>query len=306
MGSAELAQKAFLFLGTALGGFGVFLFVSELLKNNADEQQLAWADDAKPSRSKNSIINMSRPLVHQFTLKYALKIQNEQTRKKALQYIKTAGMGREINVDEFIGMQIFWGFMFPVFVLIMNFALRLELNYFLLTLLMPFGYMMPVLHCQAQKKARAQNVREHLPFYIDLLALSVEAGLDFFAAIQMIVDKAEIKKSVLAQELALVLKDVQLGSAKGVALRELADRLDMSEITSFVAVLIDSEASGAPIAKVLKEQSIQMRLERFVRAEKAGARAGQAILIPMMLFIVPAVFIMVFGPVAISFLYGNK
>ena len=102
------------------------------------------------------------------------------------------------------------------------------------------------------------------------------------------------------------MKDVQLGAAKATALKDFSERLDMSEITSFVAVLIDSEATGAPISRVLTEQTVQMRLERFVRAEKAGARASQAILVPMMIFIVPAVFIMVFGPVAISFMYGNK
>ena len=62
----------------------------------------------------------------------------------------------------------------------------------------------------------------------------------------------------------------------------------------------------ALLSLVLKDQSVQMRLERFLRAEKAGARASQAILIPLMIFIMPAVFIMVFGPVVISFMYGGK
>ncbi|MEQ1723772.1 MAG: type II secretion system F family protein, partial [Pseudobdellovibrio sp.] len=82
-------------------------------------------------------------------------------------------------------------------------------------------------------------------------------------------------------------------------------RLDMPEITSFVAVLIDAEASGTSISQVLKDQSVQMRLERFLRAEKAGARASQLIMIPLMLFILPAVFIMVFGPVAVKMMYGG-
>ena len=67
----------------------------------------------------------------------------------------------------------------------------------------------------------------------------------------------------------------------------------------------DAEASGASISQVLKDQSIQMRLERFVRAEKAGARASQMILVPLMIFILPAVFVMVFGPVVVSFMYGG-
>ena len=69
---------------------------------------------------------------------------------------------------------------------------------------------------------------------------------------------------------------------------------------------MDAEATGASISQVLKDQSVQMRLERFVRAEKAGAQASQTMLIPLMLFILPAVFIIVFGPVAVSFMYGGK
>ena len=86
----------------------------------------------------------------------------------------------------------------------------------------------------------------------------------------------------------------------------MAARLDMPEITSFVAVLIDSEATGSSIGQVLKDQSEQMRLERFVRAEKAGAKASQMIMLPLILFIVPAVFIMVLGPLGISMMYGGK
>lgn len=302
MGSAGFL----LFGGLLFGGLAVYLFVSALIANNADKQNLSWANNSEPEKTDRTLIKLSRPLVHQFTLQHALRIQNETYRKNIRQTIKTAGISRILNEDEFIGMQILWGVMIPLFVMVMNFALELDLSYIIILAMMPFGFYAPIMDAKAQKKIREQNVREHLPFYIDLLALSVEAGMDFFAAIQMLVDKAEVKKSVLAEELSLVLKDVQLGAAKATALKDFSERLDMSEITSFVAVLIDSEATGAPISRVLKEQTVQMRLERFVRAEKAGARASQAILVPMMIFIVPAVFIMVFGPVAISFMYGNK
>jgi tight adherence protein C len=165
---------------------------------------------------------------------------------------------------------------------------------------------MPQMHCQAMKKSRELNVRKDMPFFIDLLALSVEAGLDFFGAIQKIVDKIADKDSVLAEEFKIVLKDIKIGSSKTEALKEMAARLDMTEITSFVAVLIDAEASGSSISQVLKDQSVQMRLERFLRAEKAGARASQLILLPLMIFILPAVFIMVFGPVALKMMYGGQ
>jgi tight adherence protein C len=103
-----------------------------------------------------------------------------------------------------------------------------------------------------------------------------------------------------------VLKDIKVGSSRREALTRLADRLDIPEITSVVAVVRDAEETGASIAQVLKDQAIQMRLERFVRAEKAGARASQAMLFPMMFLIMPAVLIMVFAPVVINMFYGGK
>jgi len=301
MGSADLMLIA----GFVLGGLSIYLFVSALFSSNQDSQQLSWANNSEPATSKSPIINFSRPLVHQFTLQHALRIKNTTYRKSVRKYILTSGLSTELNEDEFIGLQILWGIMFPVFLLIMNFALALDLPVVLLVGMSFGGFFFPQMHANAEKKRREVSVRGDLPFFIDLLALSVEAGLDFFAAIQKIVDKSRGTDSVLADEFGTVLKDVKIGASKTQALKDMAERLDISEITSFVAVLIDAEASGASISRVLKDQSVQMRLERFVRAEKAGARASQAILLPLMLFILPAVFIMVFGPVAVSFIYGG-
>lgn len=302
MGSAELM----LILGLLLSGVAVFLFVSAIFASNTDKQQLSWANNDEPVTSKNAIINFSRPLVHQFTLQHALRIRSESYRKRVRKYIMTSGLSRELNEDEFIGLQILWGLMFPVFLFIMNFSLQLNLNPMMLVGLGLGGFYLPQIHAKGEKKRRSLSVQADLPFFIDLLALSVEAGLDFFSAIQKLVDKAGGNDSVLAEEFGIVLKDIKIGASKTQALKDMAERLDMNEITSFVAVLVDAEITGASISQVLKDQSEQMRLERFVRAEKAGARASQLILIPLMLFILPAVFVMVFGPVALSFIYGGK
>lgn len=302
MGSAELM----LFTGLLLAGGAVYLFLSSLLAGKPGQNQLSWASGTEPIKSKNGVINLCRPLVHQFTLQHASKIKSEKYRKKIRQLIKVGGLTSELNEDEFIGLQIFLGFALPVFLLIMNFSLDLGYSSMILVGLGFFGFFLPEIHCKGSKKNRELAVRIDMPFFIDLLALSVEAGLDFFGAIQKIVDKAEGQNSVLAEEFKIVLKDIKVGSAKTDALKELAARLDMQEITSFVAVLIDAEATGASISQVLKDQSEQMRMERFIRAEKAGARASQLILIPLMLFILPAVFIMVFGPVAVAAMYGKN
>lgn len=301
MGSAELM----LFAGLVLAGVSVFLFLSSLLAGRPGESQLSWASGNEPVKSKNAVINICRPMVHQFTLQHASRIKSEKYRKKIRNLIKVGGLSSELNEDEFIGLQIFLGFAFPVFLAIMNFSLSLGLDLPFVVGLGFIGFFMPQMHCKAMKSSRELSVRADMPFFIDLLALSVEAGLDFFGAIQKIVDKVADKDSVLAEEFKIVLKDIKIGSSKTEALKEMAARLDMAEITSFVAVLIDAEASGTSISQVLKDQSVQMRLERFLRAEKAGARASQLILLPLMMFILPAVFIMVFGPVVVKMMYGG-
>lgn len=301
MGSAEFM----LILGIVLVGLAVYLLVTTLLGNNSDKLALSWANNEEPKKSKNFIINACRPMVHQLTLRYAEKFKNPAYRKKIDRLIKVGGLSEELNIDEFIGYKLFLGVAFPAFLLLMNFTLELGFAPALLLGLGFMGYFMPEMHCNAAKKQRELSVRADMPFFVDLLALSVEAGLDFFSAIQKIVDKANQEESVLASEFNTVLKDVKIGSAKAKALLEMSSRLDMPEMTSFVAVLIDAESTGASISQVLKDQAAQMRLERFVRAEKAGARASQAILLPLMLFILPAVFIMVFGPVVINMMYGG-
>lgn len=300
-----LTYDLFLLLsGLILLAVSIYLFTNALLSSNADADQLAWATGDEPSKSKSPIINFSRPLVHNFALQHAQKIKSKRYRKNIKNKILTAGLSKEINVDEFIGIQILWGILFPIVLIVLNFALRLELPLVLCLGLGGFGAYFPHLYCNTAKTDRSTSVIADLPFFVDLLALSTKAGLDFIGAIQRIVDKAE--NSVLADELANVLQDIKLGSSRTEALKALASRLALSEITSFVSVVIDADQTGANIYEVLQEQSEQMRLERFVRAEKAGARASQLIMIPMMAFILPAVFVTVFAPVVIQFFYGGN
>jgi len=293
-----------LYLGIILACSAVFWFMYAIFAANEDGKALSWATGDQPKKSKSPIINASRPLVHQFTMKYARKIKSEKMRKSIDFKIVTGGLEEEINIDEFIGLKLFWGVLFPIILIVLNFALALGYPWPIILFLCPLGYMIPDMHANANKKKRSREVVIDLPFFIELLALSTQAGADFFGAIQKITQKAE--NSVLAEELEKVLRDLRLGSTREKALKDMAYRLDVPEVNSFVNVLTDADATGASISGVLKEHSEQMRLERFVRAEKAGARASQAMLIPLIMFILPAVFVIVFAPVALQFIYGGK
>lgn len=142
-----------------------------------------------------------------------------------------------------------------------------------------------------------------MPFIVDLLALSTEAGLDFVGAIGKVVEKAKL--SPLVEEFSQLLKEIKVGASRQEALREMASRIGMTEINSFVAILISADQMGASIGKILRQQSEQIRVERLVRAEKAGAAASQKILLPLVLFILPAVFLMIGAPFVLGFIYPS-
>ncbi len=293
-----------LYIGILVFGFAIFRFLSALFAKNEEAKSLQWASASAPVKSKSNIIEFSRQLAHQFTLSHALRIKNPKYRKKIEHLIVTSGLAAELNVDEFIALQLLWGILFPVLCLILNFSLQLGYPYFIFLAIIPFGFNVPRFHANAQRTARQRSVLSDLPFFVDLMSLAAEAGLDLQGSMKKIVEKSS-EDSVLADEFNRVLEDIAIGSSRVDALKTFAKRIDLNEVNSLVNVIVDSESTGASVVKVLKEQSIQMRLERFVRAEKAGAKASQAILVPMILFIMPAVFIMVFAPVALNMMFGK-
>ena len=294
-----------LLIGLFLAGLSIYLISNVFIASDGSVDELSWTGKDEPNKSKSKFIEFSRPIVHKFCLSLVKKVKLKTYRKNVKKNILTAGLSGELNENEFIGMQILWGLLFPMLLTLLNFTLELGYNPLIIMGLGFFGFYFPKLHVSSSKSKKSKKILNELPFFIDLLALSTQAaGMDFITAIERVVDKAE--NSVLADELRIVLKDIKIGSSRSEALRAMSDRLDIPEVTSFVIVVVDAEASGTSVGDVLKEQSIQMRLERLLRAEKAGARASQLILLPLMMFILPAVFIMVFGPVILQFLYGGN
>ena len=152
-------------------------------------------------------------------------------------------------------------------------------------------------------KRRHKEILIALPFVVDMLTLITEAGLDFMAALQRVVEKA--RPSPLVEELRLAIQEVQLGSTRADALRKMASRLQMEEISSFIAILVSADQMGSSIGKVLRAQSDALRTDRFIRAEKAGATASQLMLFPLIFLIMPAAFIIVFGPLVVKWISGG-
>ena len=291
---------------SALGltALSVYLFTYTILKQESEAKALSWAEGDEPVKSDFPLIQFSRPLVHNFTLSHVKKIKRQNYRDAVEKKIVTAGLTKELNVDEFLGLQILWGIGFPILFVVLNFALQFGFPYWFVFIMIGLGMYFPHAYCNSAKQKRQGNIMSELPLFVDILALSIEAGLDFIGAIQKITEKAP-KDSILAQELFIVLKDLRLGQTRKKALTALDERIGMPEMKSIVTVIRDATETGASVGVALKAKSAQIRFERFAKAEEVGAKMSQKILIPMMLFIIPAVFIIVLAPAGLQFLGGN-
>ncbi len=166
-----------------------------------------------------------------------------------------------------------------------------------------FGFQFPDIWLNGEVKRRQGLIRRALPYVMDLLTLSVEAGLDFVQGVGKVCEKA--RRSPLIEELSFFLGEIQLGSSRQQSLRNLSWRADMQEIRSFSALLIQADILGASVGPVLRAQSDLIRTRRFQAAEQEGAYAAQKILFPLIICIMPAVFVVIFGPIILNFIYGN-
>ena len=165
------------------------------------------------------------------------------------------------------------------------------------------GAAYPLIWLNDKINVRHQAITRALPYNLDLLTLSVEAGLDFAASIGKVVEKG--RKGPLADELAITLRELKLGKTREEALRNLSVRCDLTSLTTFVSALIQADKMGTPLGKILRILSTQMRVERTQRAEKLANEAPVKLLLPLIGFIFPTIFIMLFGPIVYSVFYGG-
>ena len=155
------------------------------------------------------------------------------------------------------------------------------------------GFYLPDLLLKSRIDRRQKEIRKAMPDALDLLTICVEAGLGFEAAMSKVYEKWD---NELGRAFGRVIREVQLGKLRREALRDMADRLGINEMTSFVAAVIQSEQLGVSMAQVLRIQADQMRVRRRQLAEEEAHKAPLKMLLPMALFIFPALCIVLMTP----------
>jgi tight adherence protein C len=289
--------------------FGAAAFVAALIlvPTGEDERikmRLGVSMQGVEAAQVSPLIHGLRPL-YIVLLPCVSWIKAPRYRERVERKFVTGGMTGMMNSNEFLAYKLLMSvLMFFLFVVIF-FKGLIGWNEPLWVdgLVLILGFFFPDSWLNGQVRGRQQKIRRAMPYVMDLLTLSVEAGLDFVQGVSKVCEKA--KRSPLIDELSFFLREIQVGASRQQALRNLSWRVEMQEMRSFSALLIQADILGASVGPVLRAQADLIRTQRFQRAERQGAMAAQKILFPLIMCIMPAVFIVIFGPIVLNFIYGG-
>lgn len=292
-----------------IGGAAALVVIGMKQSTEVDplEARLAEVADMGEQFSLEEI-ELSQPLMERVILPLARKLGELALRftpQNALQQtqvkLERAGNPRGLDPTIFLAIRLIAGVVMGVLMfIVMNLLAKADVK-LLYKIAGPFlfaalGFYLPDMLLSSMITRRQDSVRKAMPDALDLLTICVEAGLGFDAAMKKVNEKWD---NVLALSFGRALQEMQVGKLRREALRDMSDRLGVSEMDSFVAAVIQSEQLGVSMAKVLRIQSDDMRVKRRQRAEEAAQKAPIKMLFPMAILIFPTIMLILLGPAAL-------
>lgn len=231
------------------------------------------------------------PLVQAATYVLAPRLRAEEL-EKSHRALQSAGQDYLVTPEQLSGLRVVAsGAVAATFVVFMVLLGHFSIGATVLCLVLGgvLGWYYPTLWLSERRKTRHKRVIRDLPVYLDFITMSVEAGLNITGAIEQSVEKGPA--GPLSQEFSRMLRDLRAGLPRSEALKKMADRMDISQISSFTSALIQADRVGASLGETLRAQASQRREERFLRAEKLALEAPVKMMLPLVLFFFPLIFI---------------
>jgi tight adherence protein C len=225
------------------------------------------------------------------------------TKEKMRRNLIAAGFEGLLHENEFLALRVLLPFVLgPIWIALIAALISATKNSFLMkmdVLIYLIGpcwfFIYPGLWLKQSLGQRHRSIQKSLPFVLDLLTLSVEAGMDFMTALQRNVERRTI--DALGEELIRVIREIQIGKTRRDALRDMSYRVNLSDLRSVVNSLVQADELGVSIGSILRIQADQIRQRRFERAEALANQAPVKMLGPLLFFIFPAVFLILLGPI---------
>jgi tight adherence protein C len=303
----ETGSMILYYAAILLIGLSVFIVTMMIFQEEDQFQAVEKLEDGSSGKDQlvdhGVVLKYSRPFFRRYVVPIVASMKNKKSiKEKYKRKLASAGLTETLTPEDFFSFKLFLIIGFPIVFVGVRAFLEEDWPLKLIPLIAFVGYFYPDIWVRGKIQARQKEIISNMPFAVDMLALSVEAGLDFMAAITKVVDKA--KPSALREEFEILLKEIRIGASRAEALRNMAWRVDLINISSFCATLIAADSVGASIGPILKALSAEIRQKRSSDIEKAGATAATKILFPMLFLIVPAVFIIVAAPIMLELITG--
>jgi tight adherence protein C len=243
---------------------------------------------------------IAKPLMNDFKKSFKRRMPGEKEAKIETK-LQLAGSPFGMTPVDFRLLQISLALLFPL--LAGGYGALLKTGYsgiFLFFIVgLAVGTVMPHYYLSIKKKARNKSALKELPDILDLLTVSLEAGLGFDSAVSKVVSK---KTGVLSAEFHRSLEELRLGRTRREALSGIKNRVEVEEVRAFISSILQAEKLGIGLVQVLRVQSNEVRERRRQRAEEEAMKAPVKMLFPLVLFIFPSLFIVLLGPALIQFI----
>lgn len=289
---------------------GAALLMGWYLGNQAISIRYATlADGQRAKRALPLSFRMLLPFT--VNLKFVRKPRYAAAREKVRRDLVTAGYDTVLQPADYLALRVLIPLILgPVTIGLLAFLLAKlpegigepiqKRQTLLFIALLAYLLLRPRIWLRRTIRSRHRQIERGLPFVLDLLTLSVEAGLDFMTAIRRLVDRRKI--DALSEEFIRAVREMQVGRTRRDALRDMAERAQQSDLTSVVSALVQADELGVGIGTILRIQAEQMRTRRFQRAEKMANEAPVKLLFPLVCFIFPSVFLVLLGPIFLQML----
>ena len=226
---------------------------------------------------------------------FGRRFTSEDMREKLTRQLVLAGSPRGWDADRIIAVKLVVGIVIPVLYLtsLVTGGDAKPIQLIGVAVVAYVGWLGPVSLLSGRASRRQEDIRRELPDTIDLLTISVEAGLGFAAAIGQCIRNM---KGTLSDELARTMQEMQLGVSRSQAFRNLDARTDVEELKSFILAMIQADQFGISVARVLRAQTKQLRVRRRQRAEEKAMKLPVKVIFPLILCIMPSLFVVIIGP----------
>jgi tight adherence protein C len=251
----------------------------------------------QPASPGPELLSSARPFLRQVAA-YSQRVPLLGLKERYAHQLERAGLRFELSADEFLALKA-GALVAAIGVALVVYVSAVQ-NLMIVAAIIFLGFMFPDIRLQAAVQKQQHNFLRALPGFLDLLALSVEAGMGFDSAVLRLTEILE--PGPLIWRFQTFLRSVNVGKTRVEALREMSQKVDLADFTSFANVVIQATETGASMGPVLRTASADMLSRRFDRAEKAAHELPVKILLPLFVFVFPATFVMVLGPVYFQFI----